>query len=180
MYKDPDRQREADRARQKRRRDKIKAKGVTNQGVTVKALPAGPHGACVLGIDPTETADSVFEPKRGKDIKALPNKLNLMADVINQQVTGSVKSERTGVNLEALNIAAVPNSRGGHKLVAPIPKRGKGIKCFADLPLDVQQSIDRMSMVDGKIDQTIKANRTAIAVHYQHLFPSRYHSTGVI
>lgn len=34
MYKDKDRQREADRARQKRRRDKIKAEGVTNQGVT--------------------------------------------------------------------------------------------------------------------------------------------------
>ncbi len=40
MYKDPDRQREADRARQKRRRDKIKAEGVTEsgrdgQGVTI-------------------------------------------------------------------------------------------------------------------------------------------------
>ena len=77
MYKDPDRQREANAERQRRyrethpitskRRDKIKAKGVINQGVTqgvtIKALPTGPHGACVLGIDPTETADSVFGRK---------------------------------------------------------------------------------------------------------------------
>lgn len=34
MYKDKERQREADKARQKRRRDKIKAKGVTKVGVT--------------------------------------------------------------------------------------------------------------------------------------------------
>ncbi len=54
------------------------------------------------------------------------------------------------------------------------PKRGKDIKCFADLPLDVQQTIDRMSVVDGKIDQTVKANRTAIAINYQHLFPDRF------
>lgn len=33
-YKDKDKQREAGRLRQQRRRDKIKSKGVTNQGVT--------------------------------------------------------------------------------------------------------------------------------------------------
>ena len=54
-------------------------------------------------------------------------------------------------------------------------KRGKDLKCFEDL----QETIDKMSLVDGKIDQTIKANRTAIAVHYQHLFPNRFYSTGV-
>ncbi len=54
----------------------------------------------------------------------------------------------------------------------------KEVKCFEDLPPDVQQTINRMSMVDGKIDQTIKANRTGIAVHYQHLFPDKYNSTG--
>ena len=59
-------------------------------------------------------------------------------------------------------------------------KRGKDIKVFADLPPDVQQTIDIMSVVEGKIDQIIKANRTAIAVHYQHLFPDRYNSTGVV
>ena len=61
----------------------------------------------------------------------------------------------------------------------PTHKRGKDIKTFNDLPPDVQKTIDSMSMVEGKIDQTIKANRTAIAVNYQHLFPDRYNSTGV-
>lgn len=60
------------------------------------------------------------------------------------------------------------------------PKRGKDIKCFADLPPDVQQNIDRMSVVDGKIDKTIKANRTAIAINYQHLFPNRYYSQDAV
>lgn len=40
-YKDKDKQREADRLRQKRRRDKIKAKGVTIEGgVTNQAVTA--------------------------------------------------------------------------------------------------------------------------------------------
>ncbi len=54
-------------------------------------------------------------------------------------------------------------------------RRGKDIKCFADLPPDVQHTIEKMSVVDGKIDKTIKANRTAIAVNYQHLYPDRYY-----
>ena len=58
-------------------------------------------------------------------------------------------------------------------------KRGKDIKTFEDLPPDVQQTIDSLSMVDGKIYQTVKANRTAIAINYQQLFPDRYNSTGV-
>ena len=54
-------------------------------------------------------------------------------------------------------------------------KRGKDIKVFADLPPDVQTSINRMSTNrDGTMNQTTKANRTAIAVNYQHLFPDRY------
>lgn len=58
-------------------------------------------------------------------------------------------------------------------------KRGKDIKVFEDLPSHVQQTIDMMSTVDGKIDKIVKANRTAIAVNYQHQFPDRFHSTGV-
>ena len=58
--------------------------------------------------------------------------------------------------------------------VKPESKLGKDIKVFEDLPLDVQKTIDMMSIVEGKIDQTIKANRTAIAIHYQHIFPERY------
>lgn len=61
-----------------------------------------------------------------------------------------------------------------HLCIKSKPKRGKDIKCFEDLPRDVQETIDIMSVVEGKIDQTMKANRTAIAINYQHLFPGRY------
>ncbi len=117
MYKDKAKQREAGKERTRRYRNKHK--GVTNEGVTDKALPDGYIGA-------VPCAPPILEP-----------------------------------NL----------------------KRGKDIKCFADLPPDVQQTIDRMSVVDGKIDQTIKVNRTAIAISYQHMFPDfpdRYHTTGVV
>ncbi len=60
------------------------------------------------------------------------------------------------------------------------PKRGKDIKCFVDLHPSIQLSIDKMSLVDGRIDQTIKANRTAIAIDYQHKHPDRYHPTGAV
>lgn len=53
-------------------------------------------------------------------------------------------------------------------------KRGLDIKVFEDLPQDVQQSIDSMSVVEGKIDPIIKANRTAIAINYQHVVPGRF------
>jgi len=58
-------------------------------------------------------------------------------------------------------------------------KRGKDIKCFEDLPPDVRRIIEKMSTIeDGKMDLSIKANRTAIAIRHQHLFPDRYNSTG--
>lgn len=66
--------------------------------------------------------------------------------------------------------------------VPVIPKRGKDIKCFEDLPLDVQQVIDKMSInKDGTVNQIVKANRTVIAINYQHLWTHlthRYYSTG--
>ena len=60
------------------------------------------------------------------------------------------------------------------------PKRGKDIKVFADLPADVQETINRMSLVDGRIDQTIKVKRTTAAIRYQHLFPDRYEPTDAV
>ena len=75
--------------------------------------------------------------------------------------------------------AFIEQRTGIDSMIKPKPdlrvRRGKDIKCFEDLPPDVQQTIDKMSIVDGKIDQTIKANRTAIAVNYQRLFPGRYY-----
>ena len=59
-------------------------------------------------------------------------------------------------------------------------KRGHDIKSFEDLPPDVQFTINRLSMdVNGKIDWTSKANRTSIAISYQHMFPDRYDSKGI-
>ena len=136
MYKDPDKQREADRERQRRYRAnrglKAYPKGVTNsggdkQGVTVS------QESMVIPEHPVPVIPKHRGFTQGKQVPILD----------------------------------------GPK------KRGKDIKCFEDLPADVQQSIDMMSMVNGRIDQTIKVNRTAIAVHYQHLFPDRYHSTGI-
>ena len=93
--------------------------------------------------------------------------------------------ERTPEEAE-MHVRAAMKALGDPKILAEFregktsAKRGKDIKTFFDLPLDVQQTIDTMSVVDGKMDQTIKANRTAIAIHYQHLFPDRYNSTGVV
>ena len=60
-----------------------------------------------------------------------------------------------------------------------VTKRGKDIKCFEDLPPDVQRTIVNMSTIDGQLNKDEKAKRTARAVHYQSLFPDRYYSTGV-
>jgi len=60
-------------------------------------------------------------------------------------------------------------------------KRGKDIKCFADLPPDVQATINQMSRDDnGKIVEAVKSKRTVAAIKYQHLFPDRYHTTSAV
>ena len=53
--------------------------------------------------------------------------------------------------------------------VPVIPKRGKDIKCFEDLPVDVQATINRLSESNEE-----KAKRTAAAIKYQHLFPDSF------
>ena len=59
--------------------------------------------------------------------------------------------------------------------VTPNMRRGKDIQCFADLPLDIQAAIDSMSDTPEE-----HANRTAIAIDYQHKFPDSYHGIGVM
>ena len=49
------------------------------------------------------------------------------------------------------------------------PKRGKDIKCFEDLPPDVQRTIEMLSDSEEE-----KQRRTGIAIHYQHVFPERF------
>ena len=110
-YKDKDKQREADRVRQQRRRDVIKSEGVTNTGCD---------------------GQGVTEPKHSY-------------------------------------IGAVPETPD-----TTSPKRGKDIKCFADLPPDVQETIDKMSESNEE-----KVKRTAAAIKYQHLFPDRYDNRGM-
>ncbi len=61
-----------------------------------------------------------------------------------------------------------------------LPKRGKDIKCFADLPPDVQDNINWRSESNEE-----KQKRTVAAIEYQHLFPNRYEPqdavcTGVV
>lgn len=55
-----------------------------------------------------------------------------------------------------------------------IAKRGKDIKCFEDLPPDVQQTIKNISESNEEFQR-----RTGIAIRYQHIFPNRFHSVGV-
>ena len=101
MYKDKDKQREANRKASQRRRDKGMTQGMTHEGMTA----------------------------------------------VNEQTH------------------VIPCSN----------KRGKDIKCFADLPLDVQETIKKVSRT---VEEEQK--RTAAAIKYQHLFPDRYHSTGAV
>ena len=102
MYKDKYNQRRADRVRQQRRRDKIKAGGVTNQGVT----------------DHNCDGDSVTLKAEGVTDKALPN-------------SEPKTIEEAHRVLQGINYAQpAPPPTTPYPV---IPKRGKDIKCFADL-----------------------------------------------
>jgi hypothetical protein len=61
-----------------------------------------------------------------------------------------------------------------------VKKFGKDIKCFEDLPPDVQRDILAMSRVGNDNPAVYNiANlqqRTVIAINYQHLFPHRYYA----
>ena len=49
-------------------------------------------------------------------------------------------------------VEAVDEILTGRSQAEPKNRRGKDIKAFADLSLDVQQSINSMSIIDGKLD----------------------------
>lgn len=63
-------------------------------------------------------------------------------------------------------------------------KRGDDIKCFEDLPSDVQADIRRLARdytaLDGKpvSKEQDFTDRTARAINYQHLFPDGFYSGG--
>lgn len=52
-------------------------------------------------------------------------------------------------------------------------KRGADIQTFADLPPDVQRTIETMSQHADNPSED-KTRRTIRAIHYQHLFSNRY------
>lgn len=58
-------------------------------------------------------------------------------------------------------------------------KRGKDIKCFTDLPLDVQQTIERLCP-DVVGDHAERCRRAAIAISYQHGHPDRYYPQDAV
>ena len=70
-----------------------------------------------------------------------------------------------GIPEQGIPIEPVPVSHG--------LKRGKDIKCFRDLPVDVQATIVRLS-ADGQE----LSRRAGIAISYQHTFPDSYYSRG--
>ena len=144
MYKDKDRQREANRQAQAR----FKAKKVLlEQGVSAQVLPNGTTDVSV--------------------VKALHKLVKL-----ERTAQGNIRVSKPG---DADYEPQCETTRAFVDNRAKRPSPTKQVKCFEDLPPDVQATIESMSMVDGKMDQTIKVNRTAIAIHYQHTFPGRYY-----
>ena len=171
MYKDKDKQREAGRERQRHHKARQKAllsnipqEALLSEGVTGKALPT-----------PT-VEDMAYDfcgqprPKRDK-IKAK----GVTSEGVTQGVTVYVDGE-CGSDNNSGTVDKPMKSISGALLKS---KRGKDIKCFEDLHPDVQQAINMMSQRAGKIDPIEKANRTANAIHYQHLCPDRYEPKGV-
>lgn len=61
-------------------------------------------------------------------------------------------------------------------------KRGKDIKCFEDLPADIQEDIVLMSASKAGNDEVMyqqeRANRTERAIEYQRQFPDRFYPGG--
>ena len=135
MYKDKDKQREANRQASQRRRDADKVKGMTAQGMTNEGMTYDNGGITV----PDKLGPVI--PRRGQ-----------------------------GITQPLLHKAVAPKKYALHV----VPKRGKDIKCFGDLPTDVRETIIMMSQRCGKIDPIEKAKRTTIAINYQHLFPGMY------
>ena len=93
---------------------------------------------------------------------------NRQKALLSEGVTNKALPDGT-MSIETL---AMMDAGCGNKLDHGL-KRGKDIKCFEDLPADVQRTIERLS--DNPEE---KRRRTGIAIHYQHLFPGRYYSTG--
>ena len=138
MYKDKDRQREANRERQ--RRYKARHKGVTSEGVTNKALPDGTMDIKTLAMMDAGCGDKLSHGLEQMILK--PGDAGYLPQC---ETTRAFIKDRPKVKSES--------------------KRGLDIKCFEDLPPDVQQTIRRVSDSNEEFKR-----RMAIAVSYQHTF----------
>lgn len=139
MYKDKAKQREANR----RAQAKFKAKKVlSEQGISGKVLPEYPRVS-------------------DRDFTRLMTKAG----------PGNVRVSKPGdpdYVPQCETTKAFVESRPKNTRF-PTHKRGKDIKEFNDLPLDVQQTIRTVSDTNEEFQR-----RTGIAIRYQHVFPERY------
>lgn len=176
VYKDKAKQREANRKASQRRRDMLK--GMANQGV----MDAG-----VMVIDEQPNVTPGLDIREGFDEAKIQR-------VTDQEFTrrmatagpGHVRVSKPGdadyePQCETTKAFVGKDHSMGCDPVTLVafhkgkPKRGLDIKCFEDLPPDVQLGIKSMSMDEtGYVDEDEKAKRTAAAIRYQHLFPGRY------
>lgn len=89
----------------------------------------------------------------------------------NRKAQAKFKARVKGIT-ETVTPEGITNQLKANQVI-PNMRRGKDIQCFADLPPDVQATINRLSDNDEE-----HARRTAAAIKYQHLFPDHYHCTG--
>ena len=190
MYKDPDKQREANRLIQAKRR----SKGVTESGCDKQGVTEPKHS--YIGAVPITPDTMVTKPEQGVTFNR--DNLEVAIKAMSGQQTGvnsmikpspDLKPERTAQGNIRVSKPGDPDyvpqcetTRAfieGRDKRPEVGKRGKDIKVFEDLPPDVQVIINSMSEVDGVIDQKAKAVRTEMAIMYQHHFPDRYYSAGV-
>ncbi len=136
MYKDKDKQREAQRnwVRQKR----IDKKGSTEQGSTSASEGLGLAAACDTVRDaakPERTAQGNIRVSKLGDDDYVPQ-----CETTRAFIEDRPKRPETGKRGKAL--PQFEDIIGLH--LKGVPKRGKDIKCFADLPPDIQQTINSL------------------------------------
>lgn len=100
----------------------------------------------------------------------------------NRTAQARFKAKAKGITIESITDRVLPADVPSHGLDVAFektefikPRRGKDITKFEHLPPDVQATIDRMSD-----DEQEHSRRTAIAINYQHQFPAKYRSTGLV
>ena len=156
-YKDKDKQREANAERQ--RRCKARQKALPKQGVT-----EGVTGSCCVDYSSNFTGKlTAFEHEHYKPANELKSgQYNPVSKPGDSDYVPQCETTRAFVDNRAKRLSTA--------------KRGKDIKCFEDLPPNAQECINKMSIKDGKIDQTLKDNWMASVVSFQRLYPDRYES----